>query len=261
MVTHDIKPSIYETGLDKDLANHVSLSPISFLRRSAEIYPAKPAIIYDSYQVSYENFYARCCKLAQALRKIGIGIGDTVAVMAPNVPAMLECHYGVPMTGAVLNTINIRLDATTISFVLRHSEAKILLADREYGSVVKQALEGLKIKPIVVDIVDPKIRGTSIGDQDYEELIAEVSESDESSFPPPADEWAAISLCYTSGTTGNPKGVVGHHRGAYLNSVSAILGTGLKPFGRHDGVTPIEMGVAAAQAALDDAGLGSVAGL
>ena len=227
MVTHDKKPSIYETGLDKDLANHVSLSPISFLRRSAEIYPAKTAIIYDSYQVSYENFYARCCKLAQALRKVGIGIGDTVAVMAPNVPAMLECHYGVPMTGAVLNTINIRLDATTISFVLRHSEAKILLADREYGSVVKQALEGLKIKPIVVDIVDPKIRGTSIGDQDYEELIAEVSESDESSFSPPADEWAAISLCYTSGTTGNPKGVVGHHRGAYLNSVSAILGTGL----------------------------------
>ena len=105
MVTHDTKLSIYETGLDKDLANHVSLSPISFLRRSAEIYPAKTAIIYDSYQVSYENFYARCCKLAQALRKIGIGIGDTVAVMAPNVPAMLECHYGVPMTGAVQNTL------------------------------------------------------------------------------------------------------------------------------------------------------------
>ena len=219
--------SIYDTGLDKNMANHVPLSPINFLRRSAAIYPTKTAVVYETLQFSYQEFYDRCCGLACALVGVGVTPGETVAVMAPNVPAMLECHYGVPMTGAVLNTINIRLDASTIAFILEHSEAKVFIVDCEYASKVVPALDRLKHKPMVVDIVDPKISGISIGERNYESFITEFEDSNSFSFKTPDDEWGAISLCYTSGTTGNPKGVVGHHRGAFLNSVSAILGTGL----------------------------------
>ena len=145
------------------MANHVPLSPINFLRRSAAVYPTKTAVIYETLRFTYQEFYDRCCGLARALMGVGVAPGETVAVMAPNVPAMLECHYGVPMTGAVLNTINIRLDASTIAFILEHSEAKVFIVDYEYASKVLPALDRLKHKPMVVDIVDSKISDISIG--------------------------------------------------------------------------------------------------
>ena len=215
-------PGIYDTDLDKNPANYQALSPLSFLARSAAVYPDHPAVIHGDIRLSYAEFYARSRKLASALSKRGIGKGDTVAIMAPNVPAMLEAHYGVPMTGAVINTLNIRLDATAIAFILDHGEAKVLITDREFSDTIKQALTLCKAKPFVIDIDDPTyIGGELLGETDYEAFIA-PGDSDYD-WQLPADEWDAIALNYTSGTTGNPKGVVFHHRGAYLLAMGNVV--------------------------------------
>ncbi len=214
----------FESGLDKNAANYTALTPLSFLTRAAEVYPDYPATIYQGTTRSWSETHTRCKKLASALSRIGIQAGDTVAVLAPNIPAMYEAHFGVPMCGAVLNTINTRLDAATIAFILEHGEAKVLLTDSAFYQTVAKALQQLKSNIIVVDIDDhhagaPQER---LGTIEYEEFLQTGSASDY--FPLPTDEWNAISLNYTSGTTGNPKGVVYHHRGAYLNALSNITG-------------------------------------
>jgi 3-(methylthio)propionyl---CoA ligase len=212
----------YDQHLEKGPANYRPLTPVSFLARSAAVYPNKTAIIHGDMRFSYKTFYTRCCKLASALKKRGICPGDTVAVMAPNTPPLLEAHYGIPMCGAVLNTLNIRLDADTVAFILEHGEAKLLIADRQFADVVREALKKTDNPLPVIEINDP-LSGfdTAISDQDYESLLNEGDPDD--AWQGPLDEWQAISLNYTSGTTGNPKGVVCHHRGAYLNALGNVL--------------------------------------
>ena len=221
------KANIYETGLDKNAANYVPLTPLSFLARSAAVYPDRTAWIHGPRRASYTEFYARCRRLASALTRRGIGAGDTVAVMAPNVPAILEAHYGVPMTGAILNTLNIRLDAATIAFILEHGEAKALITDREFAPIVEAALAETGATPIVIDIDDALYQGDGkrLGEIEYEDFIA--AGDPDYAWTGPADEWQAISLNYTSGTTGDPKGVVYHHRGAYLNAIGNALTWGM----------------------------------
>ncbi len=215
-------PGIYDTDLDKNPANHQALSPLSFLARSAAVYPDRPAVIHGDIRITYAEFYARSRKLASALSKHGIGKGDTVAIMAPNVPAMLEAHYGIPMTGAVINTLNIRLDAAAIAFILDHGEAKVLITDREFSDTIREALTLCDAKPLVIDIDDPTyVGGELLGEMDYEAFIAPGDPDYEWELP--ADEWDAIALNYTSGTTGNPKGVVFHHRGAYLLAMGNVV--------------------------------------
>jgi fatty-acyl-CoA synthase len=212
----------YETDLDRNPANFVALTPLSFIERTASVYPDRVAIIHGSFRQTWLQTYARCRRLASALAGLGLGPGDTVSVMLPNIPAMCEVHFGVPMCGAVLNTLNTRLDAESIAFMLKHSGAKVLITDREYSQTMAQALDMLEHKPLVVDVDDPLFEGGhAIGSLDYEALLAQGDP--EWAWPWPADEWQAISLNYTSGTTGNPKGVVCHHRGAYLNAVGNIL--------------------------------------
>lgn len=213
----------------KNSANFVPLTPISFLRRAALVYPDKAAVIYGSRTYCYRAFHERCCQLASALSKRGIGWGDTVSILAPNIPAMLEAHYGVLMLGAVLNPLNTRLDSKAIAFILQHGEAKALICDREFSSPVTQALASIKTTPLVIDIDDEMasydVDSTHLpGDIEYEDLLAEG----ESHFDDrqPADEWQTACLLYTSGTTGNPKGVLYHHRGAYLNSLSNMAAMG-----------------------------------
>jgi 3-(methylthio)propionyl---CoA ligase len=212
----------YEVGLDKNAANFVPLTPLGFLPRSAAVFPDRLAVAYNDRQYTWHEAYQRCRRLAGALAARGVGRGDTVAVMAPNLPEVFEAHFGVPMAGAVLNALNIRLDPETIAFILGHGEAKVLLTDTEFAPVVKAALARLDQKPFVVDICDAAgPGGDRLGVSDYETFLADADPD----FSPvmPADEWDAIALNYTSGTTGNPKGVVYHHRGAYLNAIGNIL--------------------------------------
>ncbi|MDM0111292.1 acyl-CoA synthetase [Variovorax sp. J22R133] len=213
----------YAMGLDKNAANFVALSPLSFIERSAQVYPGRTAVIYGSERRTWAQTYARCRRLASALAARGIGPGDTVAVMLPNTPAMFEAHFGVPMSGAVLNTLNTRLDAPAIAFMLQHGEAKVLLTDREFSGVVAQALSTLGAhRPLVIEVEDDAApAGQRLGEISYEDFLA--GGDPEFDWQLPADEWDAIALNYTSGTTGNPKGVVTHHRGAYLNSASNAL--------------------------------------
>ncbi|MFB3089413.1 MAG: acyl-CoA synthetase [Acidiferrobacterales bacterium] len=217
----------FDQHLVKNAANFTPLTPLSFLARSAAVYPAKTAVIHGGTRFDYATFYARCRCLASALAGRGIGLGDTVAVMAPNVPALLEAHYGVPMCGAVLNALNIRLDPNTIAFILKHGEAKLLIADRQFADVIGKATSQLENPPTVIDINDPLGEaGSAIGEKEYDAFLDEGDP--DYSWQRPRDEWQAISLNYTSGTTGNPKGVVYHHRGAYLNALGNILALGLR---------------------------------
>jgi fatty-acyl-CoA synthase len=223
METEMKRTNPYNTGLDKNDANYVALSPLSFIQRAARIYPHKTALVYGALRQSWGQTYERCCRLASALTARGVGVGDTVAVMLPNVPAMFEAHFGVPMTGAVLNTLNTRLDAEAIAFMLQHGEAKVLLTDREFAPVVEKALAMCGDKrPVVIEVEDDTApEGKYLGETSYEALLAEGNP--QHAWGLPGDEWDAIALNYTSGTTGNPKGVVTHHRGAYLNAASNVI--------------------------------------
>src|SRR5215469_7036689 len=219
----------YEVGFDKNAANYVPLTPISFLLRSASVYPNRLAVVHGERRYSWREALERCRRLASALAARGIGRGDTVALMAPNTPEAFEAHFGVPMAGAVLNALNIRLDPETIAFILRHGEAKVLIADAEFAPVVGPALARLARKPLVVDICDPAApSGVRQGAIDYEAFLA--SGDPDFSEIRPNDEWDAIALNYTSGTTGNPKGAVYHHRGAYLNALGNVLVWGIPQF-------------------------------
>ncbi|MDX1527454.1 MAG: acyl-CoA synthetase [Gammaproteobacteria bacterium] len=214
--------SPYETDLDKTPANYVPLSPLSFLRRAAAVYPDHPALVHNDRTYSWSETYARCRRLASALAGRGIGRGDTVAVMAPNIPAIYEASFAVPMLGAVLNTLNVRLDAATIAYSLEHGEAKALITDTEFSPVIAEAISGLEKPPLIIDVDDPcGPGGDRLGERDYEDFLRDGDAGFEWRLPD--DEWQAISLNYTSGTTGKPKGVVYHHRGAYLNAISNIL--------------------------------------
>ncbi|MBF0373592.1 MAG: acyl-CoA synthetase [Alphaproteobacteria bacterium] len=212
----------FETGLSKNAANHVALSPLGFLERAAAVFPDQVSVIHGALRFTWSESYARCRRLASALSRRGIGAGDTVAVMAPNIPALFEAHFGVPMAGAVLNALNTRLDAEALAFILDHGEAKALITDREYSDVIGPALARLGREILVIDIDDSEARGGRLlGAIEYEALLAEGDPDFD--WRGPDDEWTAIALNYTSGTTGNPKGVVYHHRGAYLNALGNVL--------------------------------------
>ena len=216
----------YERGLERGPANHTALTPCDFMARAAAIYPARTAVVHGGLRRSYAETYARCRRLAGALAARGVGLGDTVSILAPNVPAMLEAHFGVPMAGAVLNALNIRLDAASIAGMLGHARARVLIADAGFAGVVEEALAQMDRRPHVVAI-DESSEAEGVGgfaDESYEALLA--AGAPDFAWPWPEDEWQAISLNYTSGTTGRPKGVVYHHRGAYLNALSNVLMNG-----------------------------------
>ncbi|SAL27518.1 acyl-CoA synthetase [Caballeronia arvi] len=215
--------SMYDEGLPKTTANFAALTPLNFIERAASVYPTRTAVVHGDVRRNWAETYARTRRLASALAARGIGVGDTVAAMLPNTPEMVEAHFGVPMTGAVLNALNTRLDANTLAFMLTHGEAKAVLVDREFSDVMRRALENVPQNVLVIDVDDPQYTGAGerIGEIDYEALLASGDPAYE--WSPPSDEWNAICLNYTSGTTGNPKGVVYHHRGAYTNAISNIL--------------------------------------
>jgi fatty-acyl-CoA synthase len=216
----------YLTGLDKNRANYAALSPLGFVERAAYVYPDRLAVVHGAHRKTWRETYERCRRLASALSRHGIGKNDTVAVMAPNIPALYEAHFGVPMCGAVLNALNTRLDADTIAFMLRHGGARALITDGEFAPTIERALAVLGENILVIDIDDPEFpSGKRIGSTTYEEFL-EQGDPDYA-WQNPADEWDAIALNYTSGTTGDPKGVVYHHRGAYLNAVSNIVNWGI----------------------------------
>ena len=213
---------IFDQGLERGPANFQPLTPLTFLDWAASVYPDKCAVIHGDLRYSYGEFSGRARRLASALAGHGIGVGDTVAIMAPNVPAMLEAHFGVPMVGAVLNALNYRLDAPAIAFILNHGEAKALISDREFSPVIKDALAQLGRDILVIDIDDPLGDGGELlGEKDYEAFLEEGDP--DYAWTPPGDEWQGITLCYTSGTTGNPKGVVLHHRGAFQNAMGNAM--------------------------------------
>jgi fatty-acyl-CoA synthase len=220
----------YDTDLDRNPANFQPLTPLSLLERSASVFPQHTAIVHGPLRRSYGEFYARARRLASALAQRGIKRGDTVSAVLANTPAMLECHYGVPMTGAVLNTINTRLDAAVIAFQFDHAETKVLITDREFSKAVKEALARAKVKPLVIDYDDAEFSGAGerLGMTEYEDFVAAGDPA--FAWTMPHDEWDAIALNYTSGTTGDPKGVVYHHRGAYLLAIGNVLTCAM---GRH----------------------------
>ncbi|GEO98111.1 acyl-CoA synthetase [Methylobacterium haplocladii] len=217
------KKSIYDRDLDRNPANHQPLTPLTYLDRAARTFPEHIAVIHGDLRRAYGDLYARCRRLASALAKRGVGRGDTVAVLLANTPEMIECHYGVPMTGAVLNTLNTRLDAAAIGFCLDHGEAKALIVDREFAMTARAALKQAKVKPYVIDVDDPVFTGAGepLGKIAYEAFLEKGDP--EHDWAMPADEWDAISLNYTSGTTGDPKGVVYHHRGAALLALGNVI--------------------------------------
>ena len=218
--------SIFEQALERNSANFEPLSPISFLRRAAQVVPEHTAIIHGERRTNYLQFWERSCRLASALAAHGIGPGDCVAIMGANTPEMLEAHNGVPLLGAVLNSLNVRLDSATIAFILDHGEARAVLTDRAFSATMHEALALLERPLLVIDIDDPQAEtGECIGITDYESFIAEGNPG--FSADQPVDEWQALSLLYTSGTTGNPKGCVYHHRGAYLNALGNMATMGL----------------------------------
>ncbi|HSO06442.1 MAG TPA: AMP-binding protein, partial [Pelomicrobium sp.] len=217
----------FEIGLDKNAANYAPLTPLSLIAWAAYVYPDRLSVIHGEHRFTWKETYARCRRLGSALRRHGIGKGDTVAVMLPNTPPMLEAHFGVAMAGAVLNTLNTRLDAEALGFMLQHAEAKLLITDREFSGVMAKALKLAGMKMLVIDADDPEYKGEGerLGELEYEEFLRQGDPAFD--YELPADEWEAISLNYTSGTTGNPKGVVYHHRGAYLNAVGNIIAWGM----------------------------------
>ncbi|MBA9068943.1 fatty-acyl-CoA synthase [Methylobacterium sp. RAS18] len=217
------RTTIYDRDLDPNPANFQPLTPLTYLDRAARTFPDRVAVIHGPLRRSYADLYARCRRLAAALAARGIGRGDTVAVLLANTPAMIECHYGVPMTGAVLNTLNTRLDAGALAFCLDHGEAKVFIVDREFARIGREALDKAGVSPLVIDYDDPEFTGDSapVGETDYEDFLA--AGDPDFDWAMPGDEWDAISLNYTSGTTGDPKGVVYHHRGAALLSLGNVI--------------------------------------
>ncbi|MBO1013054.1 acyl-CoA synthetase [Achromobacter sp. SD115] len=216
-------PDHHVLDIARNSANHVALTPLTFIERAAKVYPERTAIVHGALRQNWRQTYARCRQLASGLARLGVRPGDTVAVMAPNIPALYEAHFGVAMAGAVLNALNTRLDAETLSFILEHGAATVLLTDREYAPLMAQALAKTSRRIRVVDIDDPEYGGPGelIGEMSYEALLASGDAQDGFSWP--ADEWQSLCLNYTSGTTGSPKGVLYHHRGAYLNAMGNAL--------------------------------------
>lgn len=214
--------NIYGLGLEANPANYTPLSPISYLQRAAFVYPNRVAQIHQDTRYTWAETYERCVRLASSLNAMGIKAGDTVSFMCANVPALFEAHFGVPMSGAVLNAVNTRLDSEAIAFILQHAEAKVLFVDKEFSEVAGKAIKMMAVKPIVIAVDDPYFdQGELLGEQTYEQLLESADPAYDWQLP--ENEWQAITLNYTSGTTGNPKGVVYHHRGAYLNAASNII--------------------------------------